>query len=156
MSDPVLFDAREDGIAIITLNRPEARNALGKVKIDMPNPHSIYLHDTPFKALFAESSRAYSHGCIRVKDIDRLAAELAFRDQGAVPAVARALAGGAPRTVTLGSSRPVYLVYCTAAGGADGKVIALDDPYKRDGRLVAGLDQATRMAEANLSKRGRG
>jgi enoyl-CoA hydratase len=30
MSDPVLFDARDDGIAIITLNRPEARNALGK------------------------------------------------------------------------------------------------------------------------------
>jgi enoyl-CoA hydratase len=30
MNDAVLFDAREDGIAIITLNRPEARNALGK------------------------------------------------------------------------------------------------------------------------------
>jgi enoyl-CoA hydratase len=30
MSDAVLFDARTDGIAIITLNRPEARNALGK------------------------------------------------------------------------------------------------------------------------------
>ena len=29
MSDAVLFDAREDGIAVITLNRPEARNALG-------------------------------------------------------------------------------------------------------------------------------
>jgi enoyl-CoA hydratase/carnithine racemase len=26
----VLFDAREDGIAVITLNRPDARNALGK------------------------------------------------------------------------------------------------------------------------------
>ena len=30
MSDAVLFDAREDGIALITLNRPAARNALGK------------------------------------------------------------------------------------------------------------------------------
>ncbi len=30
MSDAVLFDARDDGIAIITLNRPETRNALGK------------------------------------------------------------------------------------------------------------------------------
>jgi enoyl-CoA hydratase len=29
MSDAVLFDARDDGIAVITLNRPEARNALG-------------------------------------------------------------------------------------------------------------------------------
>jgi enoyl-CoA hydratase len=30
MSDAVLFDARSDGIAVITLNRPEDRNALGK------------------------------------------------------------------------------------------------------------------------------
>jgi enoyl-CoA hydratase len=30
MTDAVLFEAREDGIAIITLNRPEARNALSK------------------------------------------------------------------------------------------------------------------------------
>src|SRR5580658_5880021 len=29
MNDAVLFDARADGIAIITLNRPETRNALG-------------------------------------------------------------------------------------------------------------------------------
>jgi enoyl-CoA hydratase/carnithine racemase len=30
MSEAVLFDARDDGIAIITLNRPETRNALSK------------------------------------------------------------------------------------------------------------------------------
>jgi len=30
MNDAVLFDARTDGIAIITLNRPETRNALSK------------------------------------------------------------------------------------------------------------------------------
>jgi enoyl-CoA hydratase len=30
MSDAVLFDARDDGIAVITLNRPETRNALSK------------------------------------------------------------------------------------------------------------------------------
>jgi murein L,D-transpeptidase YcbB/YkuD len=135
---------------------PGPRNALGKVKIDMPNPHSIYLHDTPSKALFAESSRAYSHGCIRVKDIDRLAAELATLDKGDVPAVTRALAGGATRTVPLGSSRPVYLVYFTVEVRPDGKVVALDDPYNRDGRLVAGLEGVTRMADADRTKRGRG
>src|ERR1700735_4564183 len=30
MSEPVLFDAREDGIAVITLNRPETHHVLGK------------------------------------------------------------------------------------------------------------------------------
>ena len=30
MHDAVLFDTSDDGVAIITLNRPEARNALGK------------------------------------------------------------------------------------------------------------------------------
>src|SRR5438067_9823699 len=30
VSDAVLFDARDDGIAIITINRPEQRNALGR------------------------------------------------------------------------------------------------------------------------------
>lgn len=30
MNDPVLFEARADGIAIITINRPEQRNALSK------------------------------------------------------------------------------------------------------------------------------
>ncbi|MDX3884562.1 MAG: enoyl-CoA hydratase-related protein [Sphingomonas sp.] len=30
MGDAVLFDARDDGIAVITINRPDARNALGR------------------------------------------------------------------------------------------------------------------------------
>ena len=30
MTDPILFDARPDGIAIITINRPEQRNCLNK------------------------------------------------------------------------------------------------------------------------------
>ena len=30
MTDAVLFDARDDGVAVITINRPDARNALAK------------------------------------------------------------------------------------------------------------------------------
>ncbi|HEX5626208.1 MAG TPA: L,D-transpeptidase family protein, partial [Saprospiraceae bacterium] len=45
--------------------RPGPKNALGRVKFLFPNSFSIYLHDTPYKTHFAESKRAFSHGCIR-------------------------------------------------------------------------------------------
>ncbi len=41
---------------------PSDGNALGKVKFMFPNPHNIYLHDTPQKQLFQQEVRAYSHG----------------------------------------------------------------------------------------------
>lgn len=126
--------------------RPGPRNALGKVKIDMPNPHSIYLHDTPSKSLFAEKSRAFSHGCIRVRDIDRLAVELMELDRGESAEVEKALAGSATRTVKLQQRRPVYLVYFTMDVGPDGRLITLEDPYGRDAKLIAGLQRKTQLA----------
>lgn len=126
--------------------RPGPANALGRIKIDMPNEHAIYLHDTPSKDLFARSSRALSHGCIRVKDIDRLAAELTALDQGDGQAVRKALAGSATRTVPLQARRPVYLVYFTAEASPDGSLVTFEDPYGRDRRLAEALDGATRTA----------
>jgi murein L,D-transpeptidase YcbB/YkuD len=48
-------------------------NALGQIKFLFSNPYTIYLHDTPGKALFSKDIRAFSHGCIRIKDPERLA-----------------------------------------------------------------------------------
>ena len=56
--------------------KPGPMNALGRVKINMPNPYAIYLHDTPSKWAFARTDRALSHGCIRVKDIAALAEKI--------------------------------------------------------------------------------
>lgn len=125
---------------------PGPRNALGKVKIDMPNSHSIYLHDTPSKSLFAQQSRAFSHGCIRVKDVERLATELETLDRGNDKQVRQALAGSATRTIPLQHARPVYLVYFTADVGADGKIVTYDDPYGRDRRLMEALRQPAKFA----------
>ena len=55
---------------------PGPRNALGQMKLVMPNPYPIYLHDTPSKALFDETARAFSHGCMRVDRPFDLAAAL--------------------------------------------------------------------------------
>ncbi|WP_380874256.1 hypothetical protein ACFB49_46740 [Sphingomonas sp. DBB INV C78] len=125
---------------------PGPGNALGKIKIDMPNPHAIYLHDTPAKAYFEKTSRAYSHGCIRVKDIDQLAEEIVRLDNGKLADFERGLAGRSTTTVKLGTARPVWLVYFTADTGPDGRVVALEDPYNRDTRLIARLNGPTQLA----------
>ena len=53
--------------------RPGKNNALGKVKFMMPNPYSVYLHDTPSRGLFKNTRRAYSHGCVRLGEPQALA-----------------------------------------------------------------------------------
>ena len=47
---------------------PGKGNALGELKFLFPNSHDIYMHDTPTKNLFAETTRTFSHGCIRVQN----------------------------------------------------------------------------------------
>ena len=56
--------------------------ALGRIKFSFENPYSVYLHDTPSKALFDKTSRAFSHGCIRVQDPLALAQLLLRNDSG--------------------------------------------------------------------------
>lgn len=42
-------------------------NALGRIKFNFANRHSVYLHDTNSKGAFARHNRALSHGCVRVQ-----------------------------------------------------------------------------------------
>ena len=119
---------------------PGPKNALGRMKVEMYNPHAIYLHDTPAKALFARSTRALSHGCIRVQHIDQLAARLAG-DAG-LDALQKAQAGTKTVTMPLAKNWPVWLVYFTAEQDADGKLVTLSDPYGRDAQVVKALDAA--------------
>jgi murein L,D-transpeptidase YcbB/YkuD len=51
-------------------------NALGAVRIDMPNSYSVYMHDTNQKNLFNDDYRFDSHGCTRVDNVRDLAAWL--------------------------------------------------------------------------------
>lgn len=46
------------------------------MKLVMPNPYSVYMHDTPSKQLFDEPVRAFSHGCVRTDDAIGYAATL--------------------------------------------------------------------------------
>ena len=117
---------------------PGPKNALGKVKFMLPNKFNIYLHDTPAKDKFANSTRAFSHGCIRLSDPTRLAYSLLERtgmDQAAVDAV---WAGGQNTRVDLPKQIPVHLIYATAFSSENG-IEFRSDVYGRDAKLYAAL-----------------
>jgi len=133
-----IFKRNADG-SLSVRQPPGTRNSLGRIKINLVNDQAIYLHDTPAKAAFGRDARALSHGCIRVKDIDQLAAELMAVDaDGGQLDVA--LASDRTATLRLGRTWQVYLVYFTADIDNDGQVVALADPYGRDPGLIAELN----------------
>jgi murein L,D-transpeptidase YcbB/YkuD len=134
------FTRRADGSMAIR-QAPGPMNALGRIKFDMPNPYSIYLHDTPSKGAFAKESRALSHGCVRVQNIDQLAMSLRDGDD-----IDNALADRTTKTIPLEKSIPVYIVYFTAQANADGTIRTLPDPYARDEKLAAKLKDTVQMA----------
>ena len=86
---------------------PGPTNGMGKMKFNFANPEGIYLHDTPNKALFAQSNRALSNGCIRLEDAKRLGRWLLGREPVGT-------AGQAEQHVQLPQGVPVYVTYLTA------------------------------------------
>jgi murein L,D-transpeptidase YcbB/YkuD len=114
---------------------PGDGNSLGRVKLVMPNPFSIFIHDTPAKALFARPVRAFSHGCIRTENPLDLAARLAGRKRAELDAI---VASGETTQIDV-PRLPVYVVYLTATADPDGKVSVLPDLYGRDDPVAAEL-----------------
>lgn len=118
--------------------RPGPNNALGRMKLMMPNPYSVYLHDTPAQGLFEENIRAFSHGCVRVGDALGLATAL-LEPTGAWDReqVDAAVATNKTQTVSLAEPIPVYVTYFTAEPDDDGNMRYFPDIYKRDKAAVA-------------------
>ncbi len=71
---------RQNAFPYRIIQDPGPKNSLGILKFDFYNPHSVYFHDTPAKALFGVDVRAYSHGCMRTQDPVDLAKEILFYD----------------------------------------------------------------------------
>ncbi len=122
---------------------PSDLNALGQVKFMFPNHHSVYIHDTPGKALFQEDERIFSSGCVRV-DAPMVLARYLLRNQGWDPArLEAAMGNGRRQTVVLDDPIPVHLVYFTAWVDEDGRVQFRPDVYGHDRRLLAALKTRT-------------
>jgi murein L,D-transpeptidase YcbB/YkuD len=119
--------------------QPGPNNALGQMKLEMTNPFSIYVHDTPNKNLFERAERTLSHGCIRTQDPFGLA-ETLLADAGWTRAmIDEGVAARQTKRVPLAAPIPIHMVYLTAVAAADGSVEYLDDPYSLDAAIAAKL-----------------
>ncbi len=117
-------------------------NALGSIKFIFPNPYHVYLHDTPTKALFGRTRRAFSHGCIRVQNPLDLGRLILTNDPGnptTPEKMDQILASGKTVTVILKQPLPIYLMYLTS-NVSDGKVMFKPDLYDRDNSIYTALN----------------
>ena len=112
-------------------------NSLGLVKFLFPNSFNIYLHDTPAKSLFGESSRAFSHGCMRVMKPVKLATFLLKNNQEWDPAkINQAMHAGRQQYVTIKNEVPVFIAYLTAFVDRNGVLNFRTDIYNLDDHLA--------------------
>ncbi len=109
-------------------------NSLGFVRINIPSPHGVYMHDTPAKGIFGDDYRFVSSGCIRVQNvrdyITWLLRDTPGWDRTKIDEVLRS---GERINAPIPGGVPVYWVYITAWGTPDGVVNFRDDIYGKDG-----------------------
>ncbi|HEX5611024.1 MAG TPA: L,D-transpeptidase family protein [Burkholderiales bacterium] len=148
--DPAHVDwarARAGGLPYQIVQAPGAANPLGRVKFLLPNPYSVYLHDTPSRELFSRPGRAFSSGCIRLERPLELAMLLLddaeHWGQEALDAVLRS---GQTRTLTVRRNVSVLLLYFTAEADGDGTVRFRPDLYRRDAQVLQALAAPFRFA----------
>jgi murein L,D-transpeptidase YcbB/YkuD len=125
---------------------PGRENPLGRVKFMFPNEHSVYLHDTPARALFDKSVRAFSSGCIRIeKPLELALLLLDDRARWSEEKLREAIGTGRTQTVPVARTVPVLLLYFTASV-ADGELHFRPDLYGRDRAVLAALAAPLRYA----------
>jgi murein L,D-transpeptidase YcbB/YkuD len=130
------IDRYRNGLPVVR-QRPGNNNSLGLVKFLFPNSYNIYLHDTPSKSLFGETSRAFSHGCIRIAEPAKLAAFLLKYDPNWTDAkISKSMHAGRERYVTLKDKVPVFIAYLTAFADRNGHLNFRKDIYDLDKRLA--------------------
>ena len=119
---------------------PGFDNSLGQVRIDMPNRHAVYMHDTPSKGLFSRDVRFHSSGCVRVADVKALVGWLLEGTPGpngpgstwGPMEIETGIATGERRDIKLAKPIPVTFVYLTGYATPDGRVHFRDDVYGLD------------------------
>jgi L,D-transpeptidase YcbB len=119
-------------------------NALGILKFNFPNKYAVYLHDTNQRYLFGLTTRALSHGCVRVQSWEKLAYSIVRYDnrdrvgEGRSPqedSLTSWLAHKEKHSIPVRNRVPLYIRYFTCEG-KNGKIIFYDDIYGEDKALL--------------------
>jgi murein L,D-transpeptidase YcbB/YkuD len=122
----------EDGAPAIR-QKPGPDNSLGRVKFLFPNSFNIYFHDTNAKSLFSKDKRAFSHGCIRLAEPEKMAEYLLRNNPEWTPdKIEEAMNRDQPQTVRLNKPVPVLITYYTAWVDDNGLLNFRDDIYSHD------------------------
>ncbi|WP_082613685.1 L,D-transpeptidase family protein [Bosea sp. Root483D1] len=109
-------------------------NSLGFVRINIPSPHGVYMHDTPSKGIFGDDFRFVSSGCIRVQNVRDYISFLLKETPGWDRAkIDETIASGERVNARIANPVPCYWVYITAWATPDGGVQFRDDIYNKDG-----------------------
>ncbi|RIJ26053.1 hypothetical protein D1224_02760 [Henriciella barbarensis] len=125
------------------VQQPGSGNALGELKIIFPNQYSIYLHGTPSTHLFDRAERAFSSGCIRLEQPERMAEWVASYDSNeSLDDVRDALSTTRNTRIDFQSRMPIHITYMTVTVNDDGTVNFWRDIYDR----TEGIRQVERMS----------
>jgi murein L,D-transpeptidase YcbB/YkuD len=136
----VVEHTRDGRIAI--RQPPGERNALGRIKFNIPNRFQVYLHDTPDKGLFNHDRRAYSHGCMRVQNplqFGEALLAIAMPQEHYTAERLQRMFGTGEQWLKFKQHIPVYLTYMNAYVDDGGKLVVREDLYGYDGRVRAAL-----------------
>ncbi len=133
--DPAEIDFKsESALRYAYRQDPSRENSLGIVKLNFPNKHAVFMHDTPSKSLFARNYRAYSSGCVRIQNIRQIVDWVLKGDSKWSKAdSAGAYISGERKDISIKNRVSVRMIYVTSWVTPAGTVHFRKDVYKRDG-----------------------
>jgi murein L,D-transpeptidase YcbB/YkuD len=137
---------------------PGDGNALGRLRFNFPNRFDVYQHDTPEKYLFNETSRAYSHGCMRVQDpvkYAQLLLSIERPNDGYTEDKIRRMFGHDEQDIQFPAPIPIHLTYQTATVEDDGQLVIRRDVYGLDSRVLALIKTERGMIDVASRERDR-
>jgi murein L,D-transpeptidase YcbB/YkuD len=120
---------------------PGRKNVMGVVKFTFPSQHTIFMHDTVDKWMFARATRTLSHGCLRLRNPMRMAELVLAEDKGWDAARVNETLTEGPRNneIVIDHKIPVHLVYFTVWVGDDGRLQTYRDIYGHEKRITQAL-----------------